>query len=233
MRILLADHHILFREGLIGLLSRDPEIEVVETTSLARETIEKTEALKPDILLLEMDLPDGSGLDVLKTIYNRCPDVNVVILSMQMTDDLLLACVENGGKGYLMKDIPVNQLIKSLKGVMRNETAFSRATFRRLVDRLAHENHRPHQLSAFDLLTNREVEVLELICLGASNIEIANSLKISENTAKAHVRKILEKLNIRNRREARNLAIRSGFPEARKSNGVRPPLEPAFKIEKK
>jgi len=219
MRILLADHHILFREGLTGLLTRDPDIEVVDTASLAREAIEKAEALRPDILLLEMDLPDGSGLDVARTLYSRCPEVNIVILTMQISDDLLLTSIENGVKGYLSKDIPARQLIEALRGVLRREAAFQPGTVRRLIDYLAKENHRAQHLAELDQLTNREMEVLQLLRLGSSNHEIAVTLNISENTAKAHVRKILEKLNLRNRREARSLANRYGLPERAKGDG--------------
>lgn len=208
MKILIADHHILFREGLIGLLSQNPDFDIVDAVGLARDAIQRTEALRPDILLLETEFPDGSGLDVVKTIFSRCPDVNVIILTMKITDDLLLRSIENGAKGYLLKDIPVNQLFESLRGVMRNESALKRTTIRRLIDLLAEENRKGRQLSDFEQLTDRELEVLELIRMGASNYEIASSLKISENTAKAHVRNILEKLNLKNRREVRKLAIK-------------------------
>jgi DNA-binding NarL/FixJ family response regulator len=211
MRILLADHHILFREGLIGLLSRDPEIEVVGTTGLARDAIQKTLALSPDILLLDLDLPDQNGIDVLKTVFVTNPEVNVVILTAAMTDELLMLAVENGAKGYLLKDVPINQLIESLKGVLRNETAFRRTTIRRIVDGMADKHNKDTHLSSLDQLTDREKDVLVQICEGASNAEIADSLKISENTVKAHVRKILSKLNLQNRREARQHALKQGF----------------------
>ena len=233
MRVLLADNHILFREGLIGLLSRDPEIEIVDTTGLAREAIEKTDFLKPDILLLEMNLPDASGLEVLKAVYSKCPDVHVIILTMQMTDDLLLECVENGAKGYLLKDIPVNQLIESLKGVMRQETAFKRTTIRRLIDRLAQQNHKEQQANDFDQLTDRELDVLELIRQGHSNIEIAQTLKISENTAKAHVRKILDKLKLKNRREVRKLALRQGLPNHLEVDAASTSLTVRYRVKKR
>lgn len=214
MKIFLADHHILFREGLIGLLSRDPEIEIVGTAGLARDAIQKALALCPDIVLLDLDLPDRPGIDVLKAIYASKPEINVVILTAQMTDELLMASVVNGAKGYLLKDVPISQLIESLKGVMRNETAFRRSTIRRIVDGLADKFVKDAQSSDLDQLTDREREVLQQICEGASNTEIAGILQISENTVKAHVRKILSKLNLQNRREARKHAIKQGFISA-------------------
>ena len=233
MRILLADQHILFREGLIGLLSRDPEIEVVGITSFARETIEKTISLKPDILLLEMNLPDASGLEVLKTVHTACPSVNIVILTMHINDDLLLDCVKHGAKGYLLKDIQVSHLIESLKGVMRQETAFRRTTIRMLIDRLAEENQTDSRKSDLDQLTDRELDVLELIRDGLSNLEIATALKISENTAKAHVRKILDKLNLKNRREVRNFALRQHFPKQLDSDSSYPEILPSNGVKKR
>ena len=214
MKILLADHHILFREGLIGLLSRDPQIEIVGAAGLARDAIQKALALSPDIVLLDLDLPDRPGMDVLKVIYASKPEINVVILTAQMTDELLMASVVNGAKGYLLKDVPISQLIESLKGVMRNETAFRRSTIRRIVDGLADKFVKDAQSSDLDQLTDREREVLQQICEGASNTEIAGILQISENTVKAHVRKILSKLNLQNRREARKHAIKQGFISA-------------------
>lgn len=217
LRILIADPHILTREGLIELLSVNPDIEVVDSTGLAREAIEKTVAKNPDILLLEMNFPDGNGLHVLKTVYACCPNVSVVILTSQMPDNLLLRCVENGAKGYLLKNIPVSQLIESLKGVARGETAFQRSTTRRLVDYLAREKNAQKPAVNLGLLTDREQQVLALISQGSSNLEIANKLQIAENTVKVHVRKILEKLNLKNRREARYLMSSLGLSDP--SNG--------------
>jgi len=207
----------LTREGLIELLSVNPDIEVVDSTGLAREAIEKTVAKNPDILLLEMNFPDGNGLHVLKTVYACCPNVSVVILTSQMPDNLLLRCVENGAKGYLLKNIPVSQLIESLKGVARGETAFQRSTTRRLVDYLAREKNAQKPAVNLGLLTDREQQVLALISQGSSNLEIANKLQIAENTVKVHVRKILEKLNLKNRREARYLMSSLGLSDP--SNG--------------
>jgi len=211
MRILLADHHILFREGLVGLLSADPEIEVVGITDNAREAVEKAIGLQPDILLLDLDLSDRKGLEVLKTVNKKCPEIKVIILTVLMTDELMLAAVENGAKGYLLKDIPAFHLIKALKAVQRDEAAFSRTMTRRIVDEIARKSATEDQSFGFDQLTDREKEVLEQICIGASNQEIATHLNISENTVKAHVRKILDKLNLQNRREAKKLALQQGF----------------------
>jgi DNA-binding NarL/FixJ family response regulator len=221
MRIILADHHILFREGLAGLLSADPEIEVVGITGSSSETIEKTLALLPDILLLDLTLPDGGGLDVLKTTYLRCPDVKTIILTVQFTDDLLLSAVQNGAKGYLLKDIPAGTLLESLKAVLRDETAFTRSMTRRIIDEIARKNLTVEQSYGFEQLTDREMEVLEEICNGSSNQEIAKHFSISENTVKAHVRKILSKLNLQNRREAKRLAIQHGFVHLQQTNPQR------------
>lgn len=211
MKVMLADHHILFREGLAGLLSADQDIEVVGITSTSAETIEKALALQPDILLLDLTLPDGGGLEVVKTIYVRCPTIKTIILTVQLSDELLLSAVKNGAKGYLLKDIPASHLIEAIKAVLRNETAFTRSMTRRIVDEIARKNFMQEQRSGFDLLTDREAEVLEQICNGLSNQEIASFFSISENTVKAHVRKILDKLNLQNRREAKRLALQHGF----------------------
>ena len=211
MKILLVDHHILFREGLIGLLAREPDIEIVGTAGLARDAIQKAITHAPDIILLDLDLPDQNGIEVLKSIYSRQPEINIIILTASMTNEQFIDAVLNGAKGYLQKDIPINQLVESLRGVMRHETAFRRSTIRRIVDGVAEKHNKDLENDSLDQLTDREREVLEQICEGASNIEIAMTLQISENTVKAHVRKILSKLNLQNRREARKHALKQGF----------------------
>jgi DNA-binding NarL/FixJ family response regulator len=203
---------MIFREGLAGLLSADSDIEVVGISGNSKDAVEKTISLHPDILLLDLDLPDGGGLEVVKTLSTKCPEIVTVILTAQFSDDLLLSSVKKGAKGYLLKDIPTDHLIEALKAVLRNEAAFSRIMTRKIIDEIARISDLDKISSGFDQLTIRELEIVEQVCNGLSNQEIAAFYGISENTVKAHVRKILEKLQLRNRREVKRLAQQQGFP---------------------
>lgn len=211
MRVFLADHHILFREGIIGLLSADPDIEVVGGTGAAGEVVERVAALQPDILLLDPAMADGGAVEILRGVRKCSPKTQTVILTVEMNDQQLLSAVENGAKGFLLKDVPTRHLIEALKAVLRDEAALTRSMTRRIIDSIARRTIIDEHSSDFNLLTDREKEVLEQICGGASNQEIAACLQISENTVKAHVRKILSKLNLQNRREAKQMAIKHGF----------------------
>lgn len=214
MRIYLADHHILFREGLAGLLSAEPDMEVVGNSGVSLEAVEQVRALQPDLVLIDLRLPDGGALAALRAISATCPGAQAVVLTSQQPEDLV-AVVESGAKGFLRKDIPISHLIDALRAVQRGEVALSREMTRSLIDQLAQRSLKDYQASGVDSLTDREAAVLRHVCAGASNVEIASGLGISENTVKAHVRKILEKLNVPNRRAARRVALEHGFLERR------------------
>jgi len=212
VKILIVDDHNLFREGLVSMLSRYPDITIVGEAGTVRDAIAKTLELSPDLVLLDISLPDGSGIDALREILNHRLDTKIVMLTIHEADDLLISAIRNGAVGYLLKNIPISKLVKTLQGLANGEAALSRKMTNRIVEEFSrigktHENGN-HSAS---ILTTRELEILQLLGTEATKQHIAEHLVISENTVKVHVHNILEKLNLRNRREAAQYARRYEF----------------------
>jgi DNA-binding NarL/FixJ family response regulator len=213
MKILIIDDHILFREGLISLVSRQPDMTVVGEGGTVREAIELSRTLRPNMILLDCSLPDGPGLDAAEVVLKEQPGMQIIFLTIHDDDEQLLSAVRLGAKGFLMKNIPVVRLLAALRGVQRGEAAISREMTARLMDAFAQTNPPavPQPEMPFNELTARELEVLRELATDATNHEIANRLFISENTVRNHVHNILEKLAISNRREAVSLAHHYGL----------------------
>jgi len=213
LKVLIVDDHNLFREGLVSLLSSYPDISIVGEAGTVRGAIEKTLELDPDLVLLDISLPDGSGIDALRDILTQRPDIKVVMLTIHDTDELLLSAIRSGAAGYLLKDIPISKLVMSLRGLAQGEIALSRRMTTRIVEefRRVGKTQELGNHNTTDVLTMRELEILQLLGTGATNQNIADRLVLSENTVKVHVHNILEKLNLRNRREAALYARRCNF----------------------
>lgn len=205
MRILLVDDHVLFREGLAGLLDGQPDLEVVGQAGSVSEAITLTHDLEPDLVLMDFGLPNGTGLEATEAILTDRPETSIVFLTVHEEDDRLFAAVRTGAKGYLLKNVPVARLLEFLRGVERGEAAITPDMTSRILGEFARigQSGRPGQ-SELNTLSLRELEVLEELATGATNREIADRLVIAENTVKNHVRNILTKLNLNNRREAAN-----------------------------
>jgi DNA-binding NarL/FixJ family response regulator len=212
MNILIVDKHILFRDGLASMLSGQAGFTIVGEAGTVRDAVEKTVKLEPDAVLMNIALPDGNGLDAIKDILYKRPDTKVVILTDEGEEDYFLTAVKNGAKGFLPKNIPVTELIKSLRALERDQVAISRKMTHHLVDELQRVG-KVHNLEDFELevLTSREVEVLKYLGDGSSNREIASQLSISPNTVRVHVNNILKKLNLNNRREVYHFVRRQDF----------------------
>jgi two-component system NarL family response regulator len=212
MRILLVDDHILFREGLISLLADINRFTLVGVASSTSEALVKIQELQPELVLLDLALEAGNGLDTLAKIVAESPETDVIILTLQYSDELLIASLRLGAKGYLLKNDPFSSLISSLDAVERGEVAVSRMMTRRIIDELSGQpSKQTIDHSTLKCLTQRELQVLELLCAGATNREIGSRLVITEYTVKNHVRNILKKLQIKNRREAAKLAKKNGL----------------------
>ena len=212
MRILLVDHHVLFREGLISLVKNQPGIDVVGEAGSADTAIKEAARLRPDVVLMDVFLPDGDGLEVMQKILAQNPSTKVVILTYKESDDLLFDAIRCGARGYLLKNTPLAKLIASLRALERGEAIISRMMTSRILDefrRLGKATNQD-QNNTIDL-TSREMEVLGHLGTGASNREIADRLSITENTVKVHVSKILSKLELQNRHAAGHLARRQGI----------------------
>jgi two-component system NarL family response regulator len=164
---------------------------------------------------MDFGLPDGTGLDATKTILADYPETKIVFLTVHEEDDLLFAAIRCGAKGYLLKNVPVIKLLAFLRGVEQGEVAITAAMASRILAEFARtEPTRGRERIETGELTVRELEVLKELALGASNREIAERLVIAENTVKNHVRSILAKLNLRNRREATRYAHSQGLVQS-------------------
>ncbi len=202
MRLLLVDDHILFQEGLIGLIDSQPDFTVVGSAYTVKEGIEKACRLKPDIILMDFMLPDGTGLDAVAAILSDLPNVKIVFLTVHDEDERLFKAIRYGAKGYLLKNIPFGRLISYLRGLDKGEAAITPKFTMRILEEFSHTPSRtPPATEIISGLTDRQREVLHELVTGASNRQIAERLVISENTVKKHVSNILNELNLKNRQE--------------------------------
>jgi DNA-binding NarL/FixJ family response regulator len=206
VRILLVDDQVLFRQAVASLLGAQPDIRVVGEAGSVREAIAAFREHRPDIVLMDFSLPDGTGLDATQVILAERPDTRIVFLTVGEGDDRMFAAIRAGAKGYLQKNVPVAELLAFIRGVGRGEMALTPAAGMRILDEFARSVPRQPLQHSADKLTPRELEVLRALASGASNSEIAEQLVISENTVKNHIHSILAKLHLRNRREATKFA---------------------------
>ena len=201
-KILVVDDHILFREGLSSLLRSTADFEVVGNAGSVHEAIHLARELRPDIILMDFSMPDGTGVDATRVILPELPNCKIVFLTMYESDDKLFEALRAGAKGYLPKNTPSPNLASSLRALANGELALSRQLMSRVVDEFSRMRKTEPDEKAFSKLSMREMEVLRELENGASNQEIAQRLYLSENTVKHHIRSILEKLRVPNRREA-------------------------------
>jgi DNA-binding NarL/FixJ family response regulator len=212
MRIVIADDHALFRDGLRSLLEAR-HVEVVAEAQNGREAINQVRAHAPDIILMDLNMPEMSGLDATRAISAEYPDVKTVVLTASEDDADLFEAVKSGAVGFLPKNLEAAQFFEMLDRVMRGEPALTPGLARKVLGELARpETKRGAEKS--DALTAREQEVLELLVAGVtSNRDLAERLYVSENTIKFHLRNILDKLHVQNRAQVIAHAVREGLVE--------------------
>jgi len=211
MRILIADDHTLFRDSLRSLLeARD--LDVIGEAENGEEAVKMAWELKPDLILMDLSMPEMNGLEATKRLVAELPEVKVVILTASEDDAHLFEAIKSGAKGYLTKNLESDQFFSLLEGVGRGEPALSAPLARKLLEEFA----RPKSDKGFDpdALTEREQDVLELMVEGTtSNRDLAEALGVSENTVKFHVRNILDKLHLHNRAQVVGYALRNRMVE--------------------
>ena len=212
INVLLVDDHALFSEGLASLLAGQPDFTVIGKAGSVQEAITMARDLRPDLVLMDFTLPDGTGLEATSAILGERPETQIVFLTVHEEDDRLFSAIRSGAKGYLLKNVPVVTLLSYLRRLEQGEAAISGTMTSHILNELARTEpaHGPvsDDLSA---LTPRELDVLRELTTGASNREIAARLCISENTVKNHVSNILSKLNLQNRRAAARFAGQHGL----------------------
>lgn len=209
LQLLVIDDHVMLRDGLISLFQKQPDFEVVGQGGSVADAIRLSKQLKPDLILMDYFLPDGTGVDAIKTIISKAPDVLIVMLTHTEDDDMVYEAIRSGAKGCLLKSQPAIELVNSLRNVMQGDAILTKSMTNALVDRIAklgpyQEQDKVHP--AYNLLTKREREILSELITDATNKEIALKLGISIYTVKNHISSILSKLELRNRREAATFA---------------------------
>jgi DNA-binding NarL/FixJ family response regulator len=217
IRVLLADDHTLFRKGLASLLEKEPGFEVVAEAEDGAEAIRKAQAVKPDLVLMDIHMPGVNGLEATRRITTTLPATRVVILTVSEEDKHLFEAIKCGAHGYLSKKVEPEKLRELLVGVFRGEAPLSGATAARILKEFAARASKHSETTPVDDLTEREKKVLQLLAAGLTNKEIGSRLDIAENTVKNHLKSILGKLHLQNRVQAAALAIQQGLFDAKSS----------------
>ncbi len=217
LRVIVIDDHTLFREGLEGLLTRR-DIEVVASVGDGEQGIRLAKELRPDIILLDMRMPDLNGLGVLARLKETDLDMPIAMLTTSTEERDLVEALRNGAKGYLLKDMEPDSLVVALRDIVAGKTVVAPA-LAPILAKVVQGNvpSDSGEASPFEDLTPRETEILGLLAEGQSNKVIARNLGISDGTVKLHVKAILRKLDVHSRVEAAVLAVEHGLKESSKN----------------
>ncbi len=202
--VLVIDDHIMFREGLVSLFKNTTDFLVLAQAGSVKDGIEKALQHRPEIILMDFSLPDGTGLDATKSILEELPDCKIIFLKICEADENILAAIRLGARGYTLKNVSSSALLASLRALDQGEMAMSRKMMSKAL-----ENSRsmlPSPTSLLNKLSSREIDILIELQNNASNSQIAQNLYISENTVKHHIHNILDKLGVNNRHEASIIA---------------------------
>jgi len=201
IRILIADDHTLFREGLRALLNSVPDTEVVGEAATGDEAIAQAAALQPDVILMDIKMPGVNGIEATRRILHTSPHIGVIVVTMFEDDDSVFAAMRAGARGYVLKGADQVEMLRAIRAVARGEALFGPAIAKRLMNFFAAPRPAaPPQI--FPELTNREREVLDLIAHGYNNTEIAARLVLSPKTVRNHVSNVFSKLQVADRAQA-------------------------------
>jgi DNA-binding NarL/FixJ family response regulator len=210
IRVLIADDHTLFREGLSALLASVSDIDVVGETASGQETLVKADELEPDVILMDIQMPDLNGIEATRRILSDHPHMGIIMLTMFQDDDSVFAAMRAGARGYVLKGADQSVLLRAVHAVANGESLFSPVIAERLMQYFA--NLKPGASTGiFPELTSREREILTLIAQGATNADIATKLTLSIKTVRNHVSNIFSKLQVADRVQAAIRAREAGF----------------------
>lgn len=214
MKLILVDDHSLFRSGLLHLFNSQPDFEVVGEASTIKEAVPLLKTKHPELVLMDLGLPDGSGIDAIPEILQIDPKINIVFLTIHGSDEIAFTALQMGAKGFLLKDISAPALLTALRGIKNDELAVPRKTLSRFVNDLKpffFRGRGGENNNSEVTLTKREIDVLIALGEGDNNEAIAKRYSISKNTVKVHVHNILRKLKVQSRYEAAAYARRIGL----------------------
>lgn len=210
IQVLIVDDHAIVRDGISSLLTTIPDIEVAGEAANGTQAVAMFQRLQPDIVLMDLVMPEMDGIQAIKEIIARSPEASILVLTSFATDDKVFPAIKAGACGYLLKDSDSEELVRSIREVQRGESSIDPKIARKLLREISAP---PPQAPPpeVDPLTDRELEVLKLVAKGKSNQEIAGELVISEGTVRAHVSNILGKLHLASRTQATLYALRRGL----------------------
>jgi two-component system response regulator NreC len=210
IRIILADDHVVMRNGLRLLLERQPNFEVVGEAADGRQTVEICDKMKPDVLVLDIAMPNLNGIEAARQISGKWPQIAIVILSMHSDESYVLRALKAGARAYLLKDSAEADLINAIRAVSERKAFFSPAISKMLVDDYVRRLEQRGVEDSYELLTTREREILQLLAEGKANKEVAVMLNLSLYTVETHRGNILQKLNLHSVPELILYAVRKG-----------------------
>ncbi len=214
VKVLVVDDHTLFRRGIVAVLANEESLQVVGEASDGLEAIEKAKETAPDVILMDLNMPRCSGLEATQALQTEMPQVNVLVLTVSEMEADLFAAVKFGARGYILKKAEPEELIYAILHIARGGVIVSPLMATKLLTEfkdLRAGVEREFAQEADAAISPREGEVLQLVAQGATNKEIADSLFISENTVKTHLKNIMEKLHLANRSQAAAYAVKRGL----------------------
>jgi len=208
IKILIADDHPVVREGLNAMLSREVDFKVVGEAKDGVEAVSRVKELKPDVVLMDLRMPEMDGVEDMRQIRSTDADVKFIILTTYSDDDYIFSGIEAGARAYLLKDAPRDELFKAIRAVHKGESLIQPVVASKLLDRFSQLSRRT---PSGEELSGRELEVLCLMAKGAANKEISAELNIAQSTVKTHITNIFQKLGVNDRTEAVTQAIKKGL----------------------
>lgn len=212
-RIVIAEDHRILREGLQALLSSHPEFEIVGQAEDGLEAIRCVESLSPDLILMDLSMPRMNGLEAIEDIKKRCPNTRIVVLTVHKTEEYILAALKAGADGYILKDANHTELALAINNVLGGRRYLSPGISERVIEGYLEGKKSRQPASAYEMLTQREREILKLIAEGYKNKEVADYLCISLKTVEKHRANLIKKLDLHNAAALTAFAIEKGLIE--------------------
>jgi len=220
IRVLIADDHSIVRKGIHALLTTENDIQVVGEVSNGKAAVQQAAVLKPDVILMDLMMPEMDGIAATAQITAQNPDVRILVLTSFAGNDQVFPAIKAGALGYLLKDSSPEELVQAIRQVYRGESWLHPTIARKVLQELSHPvDAAPASLPAGEQLTERELDVLRLLAQGFSNKEIAEHLVVSETTVRTHVSNILNKLHLVSRTQAALYALRKGLASLDENEG--------------